>query len=158
MAVDPFAPIDVASAFSDTIDPAIDPARSNLDAYKKTRDPKHLVFREGMAPVRFRLQPLEAAYLAERLDSLDAFPRAMHAFLVSCHEIVLPSGEKLVPAVLNDDPVYGIKVATRKWVNEVAARFRLATVYEMGTVAVQRAQMRPEEMGPFDWPPTTGSR
>jgi hypothetical protein len=151
MATDPLATIDVVPAYADTLDPAVDPKASNLDGYKKTRNPKLLVMREGMRPAKFKLQPIEASYLAERLDSLDLFAKLAAAFMVSCHEIELASGEKIRPAVLNDDPVHGVKVATRAWVNEVARRFRLATVYEMGSVAVQRAQLRPDELGPFDW-------
>jgi hypothetical protein len=151
MSVDPLAAIDVVPAYADTLDPAIDVAKSNLDAYKKTRNPKLLVFKEGVRPAKFKLQPIEASYLAERLDSLQLFEKLAHAFMVSCHEIELADGTKIRPDVLNDDPVHGVKVATRKWVNEVARRFRLATVYEMGSVAVQRAQLRPEELGPFDW-------
>jgi hypothetical protein len=151
MAVDPLATIDVVLAYADTLDPAIDPHASQLDVYKKTRNPKALAFKPGMVPTKFRLQPLAATYVGERLDGMELFPKLVYAFLASCHEIVLPNGDKLVPPVLNDDPIHGIKVATRAWVNMVAARFRLAAIYEMGAVAVERAGGRPDDLGPFDW-------
>jgi hypothetical protein len=144
--------IEIVSAYADTMDPAIDVKASKIERYRERRDPRDLVFLPGMQPVKFRLRPLKKLYLGEVVESQHGHGKIFQAFLACCHEIAIPGEpQPMRPKSLHEDQTYGVHVAPRSWVEEVADRFSLVHVYEIGLFCIKRAQLSKAALGPFDW-------
>jgi hypothetical protein len=154
VSVDPLGPIEAVCVSEGNVDPAIDVAASNLDEYLRTRDPKHLRFKPGMQPTKYVLRPISAMYVMDKLENMPRGSKLAMAFSVACHEVRVPAGEPLRPKRLNADPSYGVEIASDEWIETVRNKCRLSAVIEMGALALRRASLRPDELGPFDWPAT----
>lgn len=153
---DPFAPFEVVAVNSAWTDPAIDTtdapdgaedasAEERLERYRKTRNLAALVLKG--APTRFVLRPLSAALLV-RYDTMAPAERLATCFLVGCHEVRPPEGPALRPAKL-ERLHGGARIATDAWIETVAARYGLETVYEMGAVVDRISRLPVEQRGPF---------
>jgi hypothetical protein len=149
--IDPLAPIEVASVS----DPAIDTEKSKLEAYAKTRDPRHLVLKPGERPTLYVLQPIPAAYALDVLEN-PTFHATMHAviaFKAACVEIKLPGGGSLRPAEgARVETAFGFRIAGDEWVEAVTRKLGGKRLVEIGMVARRRAQLAEDELGPFAWP------
>ena len=127
--------------------------------YMLTRDEKYLAFREGASPVWFNLRRLSAAWMVDVLDGLFGAPQQrMLAFRAACHAIEAP-GEPLVVSPAGSkgarfvaaEPNHGVSLAPEEWVQEVADRFGLETVQEMGRVAIDLSRLPRAARGPFGY-------
>jgi hypothetical protein len=135
-------------------DPAIDRENSDLDAYAKSRDLKHLKFTDGAKPVIFKIRQPVSAYVFDVLDRLTGSGRYAAAFVACCHEIVLPNDERLLPQKehMKKSMAGGMMVAHDKWLDLVRAKFGKAAILEMGTVACDLGNMSDEEIAGFSLP------
>jgi hypothetical protein len=155
---DPIAPLDVLATNAHFSDPAIDHATADdgptgeerLEAYRRSRDPKELSFLPGLEPHRFRAKPLPAVFAASVLEGMVPSARNALAFATACHEVVLPDGATLRPRSVKASS-HGTRCSDDEWVNTIAERFGLETVYEVGRVAYERARLPRGARGPFSW-------
>lgn len=119
--------------------------------YRRTRDLKDLVLKEGHTPTLFVLKPIPAKALAGLLSaSLGPTFRAALAFLYSCHLVKLPDGQLLEPSEY-EAGANGLKLAKDDWLEKIRDEFGYETVQEMGGVALQRAQLPARAKGPFTY-------
>jgi len=133
------------------VDPAIDPAKSDLAQYKRTRDLAHLVYKEGVKPAVFVLDPLGFAWVVNVClnESLSEAARCVLAFRGSCFRVSLPDGTTLEPTAAEITDGVDARFCSEDWVKRVSERFGLATVLELGKVALQRAELPAEQVGFF---------
>jgi hypothetical protein len=139
---------------AEMVDPAIDETTSDLKTYAKTRNPAALKFKPGQRPVLFKLRELSATFVGEELDGLEWNKRALLAFRAACHAITLADGKALAPVAkdVEEHAAHGVRVAGKEWVERVAKKIGMKSVYEAGSVAIRRAHLAEDEMGPFVWP------
>jgi hypothetical protein len=152
VAVDPLKAIEVVCVADGNVDDAIDLEKSDLDRYRETRDPRHIAFKPGMQPTKFVLRPLKLMFTVDHIEHLPAGAKASLAFMVACHEVRLPNGERLRPEKTTTNGVYSVEIAGEEWIESVAMHCRLKSIYEMGLFAIRRASLKQGELGPFDWP------
>lgn len=140
------------------IDDALDVEKTNIFAYRLTRDPKLLVFAEGKSEadaVWFSIGRLKNRFVTEALDVLESpAARFERAFRAACQRIEIPGEEPMAP----DEKQLvewrsGGKVAGDEWVDRVVDRFGRTAVQEMGSVAYDLANLAPGADGPFALPP-----
>jgi len=157
---DTFGPFEVLATNDAWTDPAIDgdadgpeAGTQRLAEYRRTRDVAVLRLRDGVTPTLFVVKPLGATYIASVVDTFsgDTFRHVM-SFMASCHEIRRADGSRLEPAGKLAKSVKGTMVGNDEWIDTVAAEFGLLTVYEIGSVAYQRARLPRAARGPFVWP------
>lgn len=132
------------------VDPAINVAKSNLAEYRRTRELEHLVFVEGVKPATFWLDPIAFSWVVNvcRLDGISETARYVAAFRGSCFAIDLPDGTRMVPTPGEITSNGETRYTDEAWIQRVSKRFGLLTVYELGAVALQRAEL-PEEQQAF---------
>jgi hypothetical protein len=139
-------------------DPAIDRDHEDCDVaeYAKTRDEKHLRFKDGAKPARFTLVAPPAAYVVATLNrNYEGNPelRYWFAFLAGCHKVTLPSGEVLVPKKFDKGMAYDARIADSKsWTQTIANHFGLSVITEMGRAIIELANMSPEDEAGFSSP------
>lgn len=139
MISNPTGPITVVRINRESRDPALDD-KMDFEKYADTRDPSLIKEKDGQRATRFELTPLDAIFCAEYVDSKLTIPQQnMMAFLASCHAYTLPSGN----VVRADVKVgaYGQPMASMEWAREVAARFGITTMYELGHVTWTRTRL-----------------
>lgn len=150
-------------------EPAIDPAamaeevtiegatRSRWASYLVTRDESLLRFRDAMEPTWFHLRRLPAMWLCDVLDGVfSASSQRVLAFRAACHAVMVP-GEPLSVSLhgtagsrfVASPPDRGVSLAPAEWVEEVADRFGLETVQEVGRVAIDHSRLPKGSRGPF---------
>lgn len=150
---DPLAPLDAVRLN----DPAIDRDHENCDVneYAKTRDVKHLVFREGMKPALFTLVAPPSAFVISVLNRQydgNADLKFWFAFLAGCHKITLPSGEVLVPKRFEKVAYEARQADPKSWTQTVKNHFGIGAINEMGRAIVELANMSPEDEAGFSSP------
>lgn len=131
---------------------------SRAARYLVTRDESLLVFREAMAPTWFHLRRLSAAWMVDVLDGLFSAPaQRMLAFRAACHAVegdemltVAQAGSKGARFVATEAN-HGVGLAPEEWVQEIADRFGLETVQEMGRVAIDLSRLPKAARGPFGY-------
>lgn len=134
-------------------DPAIDKDASDLEAYAKTRDVKHLKFLDGQRPVIFKVRQPSAVFTLDVLARLSGSGRVMYAFQACCHEIVLPDDQRLLAQKEHfTNGAGGMKIAHEKWLDQVRAKFGARAIIEMGSVAGELGTMSDEELAGFGSP------
>ncbi len=167
---DPLSPFDVVCTNAMFFDPAIEmadaesgdgdrvegaaPQSPMLDEYRKTRDVSKLAKKPGAEFTRFVCKPLPASFVAAVLDNMNLTVRHMIAFRQSCHRVCLPEGGDIKPPNKLRPEACGTKAADDVWIDVVARRFGLETIYEVGRVIYERARL-PEGAhgtGPYYWP------
>ena len=158
----PLAPIDVLATNSTFCDPAIDMSESDdasmpsaddrLAENRRTRDLARLVLKTGEAPTRFVCKPLSPSVVARLLDDRSTVQARLAAFVFGCHEIKLPDGSSLRPGkMLPQSGGITAPADENKWIDEVARRFGLDTIYEIGSVIYERARLPESARGPFSY-------
>jgi hypothetical protein len=151
---DPLAPLDCVRLN----DPAIDRDHEDTDVaeYAKTRDVKHLRFKEGMKPALFTLHAPPAAYVMASLNRhYEGAPdlKFWFAFLAGCHKVTTANGEVLVPKKFDKGMAYDARIADNKsWTQTIANHFGTGPIVEMGRVIVELANMSPEDEAGFSSP------
>lgn len=161
--LNPLSPIEVLATNSAFCDTAIDSSDSpdggefasgeaRLAEYRRTRDRSALVLKPDSKPTLFVCKPLAASLVARLLDERSLPQARLGAFVLGCHEVVLPDGSKLAPKRLSPQ-VGGAAAPTDEnaWVDEIARRFGLDTVYEIGSVIYERARLPESARGPFSY-------
>jgi hypothetical protein len=134
-------------------DPAIDKDASDLDAYAKSRNPKHLKFHEGQKPVVFKVMQPSAAFTLDVLARLSGSGRVMYAFQACVHEVVMPDDHRLLAQKEHfSTGAGGMKIAHEKWLDQVRAKFGARAIIEMGNVASELGTMSDEELAGFSSP------
>lgn len=131
---------------------------SRAARYLVTRDESLLVFREAMAPTWFHLRRLSAAWMVDVLDGLFSAPaQRMLAFRAACHAVegdemltVAQAGSKGARFVAIEAN-HGVGLAPEEWVQEIADRYGLETVQEMGRVAIDLSRLPKAARGPFGY-------
>ena len=131
---------------------------SRAARYLVTRDESLLVFREAMAPTWFHLRRLSAAWMVDVLDGLFSAPAQRRlAFRAACHAVegdemltVAQPGSKGARFVATEAH-HGVGLAPEEWVQEIADRFGLETVQEMGRVAIDLSRLPKAARGPFGY-------
>lgn len=158
--LNPLAPLEVFATNATFCDPAIDTsepddpdlpsAAARMEAYRKTRDPSALVMKPDQRPTAFVCKPLAASLVAKVLDGRTLLSAYLAAFVYGCHEIRMPDGEPIKPAKLVQI-ASGPSVPTNEdlWIDTVARRFGLETIYEIGSVIYERARLPEGARGPF---------
>lgn len=151
-------------------DPALDPkamaeeaatdggTRSLWGQYILTRDESLLRFRDAMEPAWFHLRRLPAAWMCDVLDGVfTASSQRLLAFRAGCHAVMVP-GEPLScsPSAVGSSgrfvlspPDRGVSLAPEAWVDEIADRFGLETVQEIGRVVIDHSRLPKGARGPF---------
>lgn len=139
--------------------PAEGDTMARLGRYMLTRDETLLVFRaDGPKPVWFNLRRLSAAWMTDILDGLfSASAQRVLAFRAACHSIDGP--EPLTVAAhgtkgalyVAGEANHGVSLAPPEWVEEVAERFGLETVHEIGRVAIDFSRLPRGARGPFGY-------
>lgn len=150
---DPLAPLDAVRLN----DPAIDTDNDECDVneYAKTRDEKHLRFKEGMKPARFTLTPPPSAYVLAVLNrSYDgnADLKFWFAFLAGCHKVTLPSGEVIVPKRFEKMAYDARQADPKSWTQTITNHFGTKVITEMGRAICELANMSPEDEAGFSSP------
>ena len=143
-------------------DPALDldAMRASADGdarikYAFTRDNALLVTREGAEPEWFHVRRLPAMWLPRLEVCATAGERYTLAFRAAVHAIdvtgeplrVSPPGEKGRWEATPMDA--GVSLAPVEWVQEIADRFGLEVVHEMGRVAIEASRLPKGARGPF---------
>jgi hypothetical protein len=127
---------------------------SRAARYLVTRDESLLVFREAMAPTWFHLRRLSAAWMVDVLDGLFSAPAqrmlAFHAVEGDEMLTVAQPGSKGARFVATEAH-HGVGLAPEEWVQEIADRFGLETVQEMGRVAIDLSRLPKAARGPFGY-------
>lgn len=133
------------------IDPAINVRESNLAEYKRTRSLEHLTYVEGVKPAVFVLDPISFGWVVNvcRTDGISETARHVAAFRGSCFSIRMPDGTCMEPTASEIISSSETRYTEESWVQRVAAKFGLLTVYELGAVALQRAELPEEQQGFF---------
>ena len=161
--LNPLAPLLVLATNTVYCDPAIDTseheasdvptAAERMEAYRRERDVAKLILRDDPKPTYFVCKPIGASACAKHLDHLPQLRAFLNAFVFGCHEIRLASGEVVKPAKLSGDRD-GVTAPEKEnaWIDEVARRFGLETIYEIGSVIYSRARLPEEARGPFYYP------
>lgn len=136
---DPLSPIDVVLVEPFCRDPALDPAM-DLDAYRAERRAEHIKELPGQKAARFRVGLLDRAFLAEKIEGMASeTARNTMAFLAACHRVTDAEGHEHKADV--QPGAYDQPMATPAWLNEVADRYGMDAVYELGRVARVRAAL-----------------
>jgi hypothetical protein len=106
---------------------------------------------QGEAPARFMLAPLSVAALdwCRRAESPDV--QRVRAFSCAVTLYTDADGHEHAPdKIVTTTEGFGEAVAS--WREHVAAEHGMAVVYELGAVALQRAEVHPRALDPFVWP------
>lgn len=149
MPIDPVAPtIRVVRCNSRYCDPAIDTVETSLDAYRATRDPDTLKFREGIKPAWFVLRRLRASFVLEALDTFEGAARISVAARAGIAAVELPDGRRIEPSS-SDRGAYDTPIADAAWLDDLARRFGIDTVREMGRVIVELSALGEGARGPL---------
>lgn len=126
--------------------------------YIKTRDPAQYPTREGMTPTWFRVKRLPAAFFTGVLANIYPVEQRRHvAFQAACHQVDVTEGTPLVAergekALFRLAPAsYGVEMAGDDWCQEIADRFGLETVQEIGQVALDLCRLPKGKRGPFSY-------
>lgn len=133
--------------------------------YIKTRDPEKVPTREGFTPTFFRVKRLPAAFFTGVLANVYPVEQRRHvAFQAACHQVDVTEGTPLVAersekAQFKLSPAsYGVEMAGDDWCQEIADRFGLETVQELGQVALDLCRLPKGKRGPFGfWGGTVAS-
>lgn len=135
-----------------TPDPAIDPKKSRLSEYRKTRALEHIAFREGQKPALFTLSPVSVTWAMGFIYGPDRGEndRYVIAFRASCHRIEQPDGTVLTPDDVEEIEDGKTQSASFEWVVKVAELYGFDTVWEMGRLALLRVRLPRGAAGPFD--------
>lgn len=146
----PFKPMECVSlAFED---PALDwesMTTADLERYVASRDMKDLVLRADARPHLFHVSQMPGVFKSQNLDAvMGEGARQTLAFLVCCHRITLPNGTHMQAAGLRKGAC-GTQIAPDSWVDEVRDLFAMRTIYEIGQVAIDLAEMSRVRLGPF---------
>lgn len=143
-------------------DPALDldAMRSSADGdarikYALTRDNDLLVVKEGATPEWFHVRRLPAMWLPRLEVCVTAGERYTLAFRAAVHAIDT-SGEPLRVSAPGERGRFeataadmGVSLAPVEWVQEIADRFGLEVVHEMGRVAIEASRLPKGSRGPF---------
>lgn len=149
MPIDPIAPtLRVVRCNARYCDPAIDTVETPLDAYRATRDPDVLKLREGQKPAWFVLRRLRASFVMEALDSFEGAARISVAARAGIAAVELPDGRRLEPAS-SDRGAYDTPIADAAWLDEIAKRFGIDTVREMGRAVIELSALGEGARGPL---------
>lgn len=149
MTHDPLGSIEMVIVSKRFRDPALDAESMQLDEYVKTRDPALIRDREGMTATRFFCEPLKRTWVAETVDSFEAESKRYGlAFLAACTAVRLGDGTVLKPETRYEGP-YKQLVAGPEWHERIADQFGMVTIYEIGKLAWERAQLPAGARGPF---------
>jgi hypothetical protein len=126
--------------------------------YIKSRDPEQFPVREGMTPTWFRVRRLPAAFFTGVLSNIYPVEQRRYvAFQAACHQIDVTEGTPLIAekgekAQFKLSPAsYGTEMAGDDWCQEVADRFGLETVQEIGQVALDLCRLPKGKRGPFSY-------
>jgi hypothetical protein len=106
---------------------------------------------QGEAPARFTLAPLSVAALdwCRRAESPDV--QRVRAFSCAVTSYTDADGHEHKPEkIVTTSDGFGEAVAS--WREHVAAEHGMSAVYELGAVAIQRAEVHPKALDPFVWP------
>lgn len=130
-----------------TLDPAIDPVRSDLEKFAATRDLSLVAMRPGMRATVYTLRPIGTQMMSTWVDAAVSYPEKFRrAFQVAVREIAdMPHAQGA-----GVDPVWQPTQAMRTgagevivWsedaIDEIAQRVDLAPIYEIGSIAYERA-------------------
>jgi hypothetical protein len=148
----PLATLDAVRVSEGKLDPAINVEKSDLDAYRRTRDTDKLVMFDEPKPTVFKIKQPKAAFVMDNLARCTTDPaRRMTAFQTCVHEIVLASGEVMKPASLTK-AAYGMVTADDAWLDRVRDKFGMAIIFEMGQAAIDLGQISDEDAAGFYWP------
>jgi hypothetical protein len=149
---DPSQPARIVRINPSQPDTAVDTAKSDMGQYAKTRDEKHLKFKDGRQPDRFVMVPLTGVYVALCLDSVPSEPlRLMLAVQASCRGVECADGSRMDvdTTTLDDVGIDEVKLAPRSWAAKLIAKFGVETLYELGRFAIARAKLPEGADGPF---------
>jgi len=126
--------------------------------YIKTRDPDLFPVREGMTPTWFRVKRLPAAFFTGVLANVYPVEQRRHvAFQAACHQIDVTEGTPLLAEKGEKAQFklsmasYGVEMAGDDWCQEVADRFGLETLQEIGQVALDLCRLPKGKRGPFSY-------
>ncbi len=141
---DPFSTLRVVSL----TDPALDMTDSERKAYARSLDPALVKAKVGHVVTWFTVQRIDALFAMHLLEPLADAPRALIAFRAGVTEILLPSGEKILPR-LEPAGAYGVRLADEEWVRLAASRVGPRRVAEIGALAARLAQLDEEAFDPL---------
>ena len=140
-----------------TEEETVDIRRRALE-YIRDRDPDKVPVREGLTPTWFRLKRLPAAFFSGVLANIYPVEQRRYvAFQAACHQIDVTEGtplvaEKAEKAQFKLSPAsYGVEMAGDDWCQEVADRFGLETLQEIGQVALDLCRLPKGKRGPFSY-------
>jgi hypothetical protein len=161
--VNPLTPLLVLATNSVFCDPAIDSSEHDtpdvpgpverMEAYRRERDVSKLVLRDDPKPTWFVCKPLAASACAKHLDHQLQLRAFLSAFVLGCHEVRIPGEEPMRPRKMapERDGMTG-PANENEWIDAVARRFGLETIYEVGAVIYGRARLPEGARGPFFYP------
>lgn len=127
-----------------------------ITSYFFTRDPELLRFLPDMKPTWFHLRRLPASWMCAVLDN--TFPRPAQRLLAlraALHTIETPTEVLSVQAPGEKGPFvatpadYGVTLAPHEWVQEIADRWGLDAVQEMGELVIVHSRLPRGARGPF---------
>lgn len=148
--LDPTTPIRAIVVDPRARDKALDDDIAAIREYIRTRDIDKAKLISGIEPAEFILEPLDVIFLAQEIDSEPAESiRRTKAFSASCRSVKC-GADTIKPERLIQGR-YGTQLAPDDFIREVAAKYTMHAVYEMGDVAIQRARLGAAAAGPFGW-------
>lgn len=131
-------PLDVVSV----LDPALDRERMDVELYAETRDPSLIREVPGLAAVRFRIAPLTSTQFAHCDSASNVGMQIVTAFMFAVREVqnhpsrgVTLRPDRRIPNGLGGE----IAVLDDRTIEQIRAAYGVAAIYEIGSVAYERA-------------------
>lgn len=150
---DPFKPLEIVATNSQFYDPAIDTdvpdAAERMARYHETRELDALAWKDGAERTLFVCKRLPAPYAACVLENLGGTMRWITAVAAGCHLVRLPGGKTMAPSKKPRPQSYGVEGAENAWLDELRDAFGIETLYEVGRVISEHANLPKDAKGPY---------
>jgi hypothetical protein len=129
-------------------DPAVDTVETDMEQYRTTRDSSLLRFKAGEKPTWFVLRRMKASFVLEALDSFEGSSRIAVAVRAGVVAIELPDGQRIEPKS-HSSGAYETSIADASWLDQIAARYGIETVRELGRLVIEHSALGEGARGPL---------
>lgn len=151
----PFNPLKVVRLNRRCPDTALDLQEIDVEEYKKTRDPELLKTLDDRKPTWFHIQKMPAIWVAGLgVSGLTLEQKCIVAFRAAVHIIDRPDGSQLTPASFEKPEqikgsIHKVTMADGNWFETVCDEFGYDTILEIGQIALDKATLPKDQLGPF---------